>query len=139
MPDRWQVRVDRLPRYGLPLVTVRLSDLLRVQLVVSPADATTSFAHHVADYLHGPTRGRGRRIILSDTGPTVARIVRLQQFDLQLVGNEWLELGPLVVAIAARPEAIGVGGMLGLDILARFSRVSVEIGPPNTLILERDT
>src|SRR2546427_6351950 len=73
VPDRWHVRADRLPRYGLPLVTVRLSELLRAQLVVSPADASTSFAHHVIDYLHGPSRGSGRRVILSDVGPAVAK------------------------------------------------------------------
>jgi hypothetical protein len=36
------------------------------------------------------------------------------------------------------PEALGVSGFLGTDFLARFQRVTYELGPPDTLILEEE-
>lgn len=77
-------------------------------------------------------------MVPSDVGPLIARRLRLESIALLASPGGWRTWGPLVVAITNRPEALGVGGLLGVDFLARFQRVTYEFGPPDTLILDED-
>jgi hypothetical protein len=56
--------------------------------------------------------------------------------ELQAVDRRLLVLPVHRFAVAMRPYALGVGGMLGLDVLARFPRIGYRIGPPDFLTLD---
>lgn len=109
-------------------------------MVLATTDPTTCLAPTIAEYLRraAPLPG-GRRVIPSDTGPVIARTVRLNRLAIATIDGRWLEWAPGTAAIAFRPQALGVGGLLGIDALARFRRVTYEIGPPDLLVLEEET
>ena len=75
----------------------------------------------------------------SDAGPVIAPILRLEDLAFYASPGGWQSRGPLVVAVTVRPQMLGVGGLLGVDFFARFRRVTYELGPPDTLVLEEDT
>lgn len=140
MPEQWRVRVRRLPRYQLPLVLVKLNNWLHVRMVLSSGEPYTSVAPRIAEYLLAAQAiPQGRRVIPSDSGPVIARTLRLQSLIVPTAEGGPLEFAPWTVAIAVRPQALGVGGLLGTDILARFSRLQYEFGPPDRLLLETDS
>jgi hypothetical protein len=85
-----------------------------------------------------PVARRGRRVVPGDAGLLLAPLVRLRDLELRTADGGWLSLGPLSVAITNRPRVLGVGGLLGVDVLARFRRIQFELGPPDQLTLERD-
>jgi len=39
------------------------------------------------------------------------------------------------LAIMPRAQAVGAGGIIGVDVLGRYRRVCVEVGPPVYLTL----
>ncbi len=94
----------------------------------------------IAEQLQGtPLRGRGRRIIPGDAALSLVRIVTLQHLAVQAMDGQWLTWSPWTAAVSFRPQVIGVGGVLGIDILPRFRRLAYELGPPDTLLLEETT
>ncbi len=106
-------------------------------MVLATSEVSTTLAPRVAEYLRaGQPPGRGRRVIPSDSGPLIANILRLQGLTVPTLGTAPLELGPCIVAVAYRAEALGVAGLLGVDLLARFTRMSYKAGPPGLLTLE---
>jgi hypothetical protein len=137
VPLIWRVRVERLPRYPLPLISVRLNGWLNLQMVLSSGESTTSIAPPVAEQLQsGAPLRRGRRVIASDAGPTIARLARVDRLEIRTIDGHWPDCTPRVVAIAFRPQALGVGGLLGNDVRIRFKRLAYEFGPPDLLVLE---
>lgn len=85
-----------------------------------------------------PPAGRGRRVVPGDAGLLLAPIFRLRDLELRTVDGGWLSLAPLTVAVTNLRRVLGVGGLLGVDVLGRFRRIQVELGPPDQLLLERD-
>ncbi len=121
----------------MPLLPVRFNDLLDGELVLATSEPSTTIAPQVAEYLRfGGPPGRGRRVIPSDAGSLIANVLRLHSLSIPTLGGSPLELGPCTVAIAHRPEALGVAGLLGVDLLQRFTRICYEAGPPALLTLE---
>ena len=52
--------------------------------------------------------------------------------------GRWIPLGGVTAVLTNRPRVLGVGGLLGIDLLAGFRRLEYELGPPDTLVLERE-
>ena len=140
MPGQWTLTIRRLPREQLPLIRVRLNNWLQVDMVLSTGECITSLAPRVAEDL---TRTRvipgGRRVIPSDSGRVIARTLRLPSLVIPTRSGGPIELAPWPVAIAMRPQALGVGDLLGTDFLAQFKRIAYDFGPPDTLLLDVDS
>jgi hypothetical protein len=105
--------------------------------VLPTSEPSTTVAPQVAEYLrYGAPPGRGRRVVPSDSGSLIANVLRLRSLSIPTINAGPIELGPCTVAIAHRPEALGVAGLLGVDLLRRFVRICYEAGPPALLTLE---
>ncbi len=99
----------------------------------------TSIAPPIAEYLQVPARiPGGRRAVPGDAGMVIVRTLRLHSLAVATTPTGWLPLTWFGVAVTYRPQVLGVGGMLGADFLARFRRITFEVGPPDALILEAD-
>ena len=118
-------------------------------MIVASTEPTTCIAQDVANSLdfaltldrmpnRMPTVRRGRRVVPGDAGMLLAPLFHLRDLELRTADGGWLSLGPLTVAVTNRPRVLGVGGLLGVDVLARFRRIQFELGPPDRLLLERD-
>jgi hypothetical protein len=133
MPREWQIPVQRSRRYGVPIVWVRFNRFFDAPMVVSGGEPRTSILPQIAEGLTG--RG-GRIVIPSDVGPLIARTLTLESIALLTTSGESLALSPFRVAITSRAQALGAGGMLGIDVFSRFFRFEYRFGPPDLLILE---
>lgn len=147
MLDVWRIRVERLPRDRLPLVWVKLNSWLEVAMVLSTGEPTTCIGERVAQDLQrlAPVPS-GRRVIPSDAGRVIARTVRLRSVVIPTIAGGPLEFAPWTVAVSPRPEVLRVGGLIGVDILATFQRLTYEFeseahqaAPRDTLIVERSS
>jgi hypothetical protein len=145
LPEQWQIPVTRLPRYRLPVVVVRFSGSLEGTMIVASTEPSTCIVEDVVDHFgfaltmdRVPAAPRGRRVVPGDAGLLLAPIFRLRDLELKTADGGWLSLGPLTVAVTNRPRVLGVGGLLGVDVLARFRRIQFDLGPPDDLLLERD-
>jgi hypothetical protein len=145
LPEQWQIPVTRLLRFQLPTVAVRFSGTLEGTMIVASAEPSTCIVEDVAKHLgfaltmeRVPPIGRGRRVVPGDAGMLLAPIFRLRDLELKTADGGWLSLGQLTVAVTNRPRVLGVGGLLGVDVLGRFRRIQFELGPPDHLSLERD-
>jgi hypothetical protein len=108
-------------------------------MVVSSGEPSTVLAQRIAGDLHrfaGTEQGRGRRVIAGDAAPLIVHLHRVRSLEIGDVSGEYLRLGPIVTAISPRAETLGAGGILGVDLLSRFVRVTYEVGPPDWLLLE---
>ena len=85
-----------------------------------------------------PLTRRGRRTVPADAGIVIARTIRVHDLAIRTRHEGWLSFGELVVAITNRPSVLGIGGLLGVDFLARFRCIAYRLGPPDELILEQD-
>jgi hypothetical protein len=134
---QWTLGVRRLPRYQLPLIRVLLNGWLVVDRALSTAEPITSIALKVAEDLQRTRPMPGGRIIIpSDSGRVIARTIRLPSLRIPTLSGGPIDLAPWRVAVAVRPQSLGVGGLLGTDFLARFTRIAFEAGPPDRLRLE---
>ena len=145
MAEQWRIQLRRLPRFHLPTLTVRFAGAFLGTMIVASAEPTTCIAEDVAKHLgfaltmeRVPPAGRGRRVVPGDVGLLIAHVFHLRDLELRTADGGWLSLGPLTVAITNRPRVLGVGGLLGVDVLARYRRIQFELGPPDRLLLERD-
>ena len=147
MPQTWQVLVGRHPRFGVPVVSARFnqSSALIYLLVIATSEPATTILPNAAASLEVhtgmesvPARRRGRRAVPGDLGMVLAPLVRFQQLELELASGECLPVGGLVGVVTNRSFAFGVAGLLGIDVLARFSGIQFRVGPPDVLTLERE-
>ncbi|GEM_PF-2208932 len=139
MSRTWRVRVRRLPRYGLPFVWVRLDGLVSAGMVVSSGEPSTVLAPLVADDVRryaGAVPSRGRRVIAGDAAPLIVPLQRVRSLEVPAADGDRLRLGPITAAVSPRAQVLGVGGILGVDLLSRFARITYELGPPDWLTLE---
>jgi len=105
VPRTWRVRVRRLPRYGLPVIRVRLDGLVLAGMVISSGEPSTVLAPLVADDLRrfsGRELGRGRRVIAGDAAPLIVPLHRIRSLEIRDVNGEYLRLGPIAAAISPR-------------------------------------
>lgn len=146
VPQQWQVKVKRLQRYQIPLVTLRLNGPtgLEVEMAIATSEPFTTLAPDIAGavrhdliYEKVPEGRRGRRIVPGDVGLYFAPLIRIENIELEALGRVWIPLGTVTAVITNRPRAIGVGGLLGGDILSRFTRFEYQIGPPDRFIVEQ--
>jgi hypothetical protein len=140
------VKVERLRRYQVPLVTLRLNGSagLEIRMAIATSEPFTTLAPDIAaavrhDLIHEkvPEARRGRRIVPGDVGLFFAPLIRVDSIELEAVGSVWIPLGAVTAVITNRPRALGVGGLLGADILSRFTRFEYQIGPPDRFVVEQ--
>jgi hypothetical protein len=139
VPRTWRIRVQRLPRYGLPVIRVWLDGLYNAGMVLSSGEPSTVLAPLVAEDLRrfaGRELGRGRRVIAGDAAPLIVPLQRVRSLEIRDADGDVLRLGPIVAAISPRAQVLGAGGILGVDLLSRFARATFEADPPDWLILE---
>ncbi|MGH2588533.1 MAG: hypothetical protein ACRDJE_26725 [Dehalococcoidia bacterium] len=146
VPRRWEVKVERLTRYQTPLVYIRFNGRMgwvaRVAIATSEpfttlAPDTAAAVRHELTHEKVPEGRRGRRIVPGDAGRYFAPLIRVESLEIETVGGVWVSLGTVTAVITNRPRALGVGGLLGGDILSRFTRFEYQIGPPDRLIVEQ--
>jgi hypothetical protein len=135
VPEQWRISVERLPRYGLPVVWVQLNDWLGVSMVLSTGEPSSCLSDRIAQWLN-PGLGRGRRLIPSDAGIVVARLIGLGSLTIRTLDGTLLRVAPFTAALTNRPQVLGIGGVLGNDFLGRYDRLTYELGPPDVLTLD---
>jgi hypothetical protein len=113
-------------------------------MVLASSEPVTALAPAVAAHLrrettfeHLPRRWRGRALAPTDVGLTIVPLLRLRSVEIAAAGGAWVSVGPLAAVVTGRPQVLGVGGLLGADILIRFRRLEYDIGPPDALVLEQ--
>ena len=110
---------------------------LAAYLLLAPNEPGSCIAPDVARHITETSRVRGgRRAVSGIDGTVIARTLRLESLVVGARGGDRLTIAPFTVAVLHAPRAHGAGGWLGLDFLGRFSRITYEIGPPDTLVLE---
>lgn len=108
-------------------------------MVISSGEPSTVLAPLVAEDLRryaGALPGRGRRVIVGDAAPLIVARQGVSSLEVRDTDGDLLQLGPVVTAVSPRAQVLGVAGILGVDLLSRFARITYDLGPPDVLILE---
>ncbi len=111
-------------------------------MVLSTGEPAASIAPTIAAQIQiGALPGRGRRVIPSDVGPLIAKLAGLQRMELRAIDGQWIDVTLPALALSYRSQALGVGGLLGNDVLVKFKRLAFALvahrcSPPDLLVLE---
>ena len=131
-----RLKVEWLPPYGVPYVSAMLDRFWEVSLALTPGDRSSILASRAADSMFR-TPSPGRRLLPTDVGIVVARIITFESLIIPAHVRQPIEIRPFTFAVGYRPEVLGLGGTLGRDFFSRFRRISFEqTGTESFLTLE---
>jgi hypothetical protein len=105
-------------------------------MLLSSIDVKSSIVPGIAeDLIRFGYPSLARRALPSDLGTTIFRTLQVRSLSVRTTTGSWLDLPAMSLAIMPRAQAVGAGGIIGVDVLGRYRRVCVEVGPPVYLTL----